>query len=38
MAKLKSMNMPKLLEHLYRIKICVCFKRDGTLGKPPLRM
>ena len=38
LSKLKSMNMPKLLEHLYGIKIYVCSKCGGKLGKPQLRI
>ena len=38
LSKLKSMNMSELLEHLYGIKIYVCSKCGGKLGKPQLRI
>ena len=41
LSKLRKMEMPEMLEHLYGIKICVCKVCGGHLGKPqkclPLR-
>lgn len=41
LSKLREMEMPEMLEHLYGIKICVCKVCGGHLGKPqkslPLR-
>ena len=34
LSKLREMEMPEILEHLYGIKICVCKVCGGHLGKP----
>lgn len=41
LSKLREMEMPEMLEHLYGIKVCICKTCGGHLGKPqkqlPLR-
>lgn len=38
LSKLREMEMPEILEHLYGIKICVCKVCGGHLGKPQKRL
>ena len=38
LSKLREMEMPEMLEHLYGIKICVCKACGGHLGKPQKRL
>ena len=38
LSKLRDMEMPEILEHLYGIKVCVCKACGGHLGKPQMRM
>ena len=38
LSKLRDMEMPQILEHLYGIKICVCRECGGHLGKPQIRI
>ena len=38
LSKLRDLEMPEILEHLYGIKVCVCKACGGHLGKPQMRM
>ena len=38
LSKLRDMEMPEILEHLYGIKVCACKACGGHLGKPQMRM
>ena len=38
LSKLRDMEMPEILEHLYGIKVCVCKACGGHLGKPQMKM
>ena len=38
LSKLREMEMPEMLEHLYRIKVCICKACGGHLGKPQKRL
>lgn len=38
LSKLRDMEMPEILEHLYGIKVFVCKACGGHLGKPQMRM
>lgn len=38
LSRLRGMEMPEILEHLYGIKIYVCRECGGHLGRPQLRM
>lgn len=38
LSELKGMEMPEVLEHLYGIKVCVCRKCGGPLGKPQIQI
>ena len=38
LSKLRDMEKPEILEHLYGIKVCVCKACGGHLGKPQMRM
>lgn len=37
LSKLREMEMPEMLEHLYGIKVCICKTCGGHLGKPQKR-
>ena len=38
LSKLREMEMPEMLEHLYGIKVCICTTCGGHLGKPQKRL
>ena len=38
LSKLRNMEMPEVLEHLYGIKVCVCKACGGHLGKPQMKI
>ena len=38
LSKLREMEMPEILEHLYGIKACICKTCGGHLGKPQKRL
>ena len=38
LSKLREMEMPQILEHLYGIKACICKTCGGHLGKPQKRL
>ena len=38
LSKLREMEMPQMLEHLYGIKVCICKTCGGHLGKPQKRL
>lgn len=38
LSKLRDMEMPEILEHLYGIKVCLCKTCGGHLGKPQMRI
>ena len=38
LSKLREMEMPQMLEHLYGIKACICKTCGGHLGKPQKRL
>ena len=38
LSKLREMEMPQILEHLYEIKACICKTCGGHLGKPQKRL
>ena len=38
LSELKDMEMPEILEHLYGIKVYVCRKCGGHLGKPQIQI
>ena len=38
LSKLRELEMPEMLEHLYGIKICICKTCGGHLGKPQKRL
>lgn len=38
LSKLREMEIPEMLEHLYGIKVCICKTCGGHLGKPQKRL
>ena len=38
LSKLREMEKPEILEHLYGIKVCICKTCGGHLGKPQKRL
>ena len=38
LSQLRDLDMPKILDHLYGIKVCVCKSCGGHLGKPEKRL